>query len=183
MNMSSHADSGDTRTWWLPFSASLKANMASETKSVLFICFGNICRSPMAEFVFKDMVKNSDYPASWRVDSAGFVDWNEGNNPEEMVDIVLSENSIPVDKHRARKVRESDFNEFDYILSLDEGVMEKLVRQKPKECRAKLELLRRYDPAEEIIKDPYCGSKADYEKVFRQCKVCLTNFFKAVTES
>jgi low molecular weight phosphotyrosine protein phosphatase len=157
--------------------------MATKTKSVLFICLGNICRSPMAEFVFKEMVKNSGQSASWRIDSAGFADWNAGNSPQELVKIVLSENSIPVGEHRARKIRNSDFSDFDYILSMDEAVMNELVKQKPKECRAKLELLRRYDPAQEIIEDPYCGSKADYEKVFRQCKVCLTNFLEAVDQN
>jgi protein-tyrosine-phosphatase len=157
--------------------------MATKTKSVLFICLGNICRSPMAEFVFKDMVKNSGQSASWKIDSAGFVDWNEGNSPEELVEIVLLENSIPVGEHRARKIRKSDFNDFDYILSMDEAVMDKLVKQKPKESRAKLELLRQYDPAEEIFKDPYCGSKADFEKVLRQCKLCLTNFLEAVNKN
>ena len=157
--------------------------MAAETKSVLFICLGNICRSPMAEFVFKELVKNSGQPASWRIDSAGFVDWNEGCNPEELVGIVLSENCIPVGEHKARKIRNNDFSNFDYILSMDEAVMDKLVRQKPHESTAKLELLRLYDPSQEIIKDPYCGTKADYEKVFRQCKICLTNFLEAVNKN
>ena len=136
----------------------------------------------MAEFVFKEMVKNFGQSAAWKIDSAGFVDWNEGSSPEELVEIVLSENSIPVGEHRARKIQNSDFNDFDYILSLDEDVMGKLVRQKPKDSRAKLELLRRYDPAQEIINDPYCGSKADYEKVFRQCNVCLPNFLDAANK-
>ena len=157
--------------------------MATKTKSVLFICLGNICRSPMAEFVFKEMVKKSGQSATWKIDSAGFVDWNEGNSPEELVEVVLSDNSIPVREHRARKIRKSDFSDFDYILSLDEAVMDKLVKQKPKESKAKLELLRRYDPAQEIISDPYCGSKGDFEKVFRQCNVCLTNFLEAANKN
>ena len=137
----------------------------------------------MAEFVFTDMVKNSGRSAFWKIDSAGYVDWNEGNSPEDLVEVVLSENSIPVHKHRARKIRSRDYSDFDYILSMDEGVMDSLVKQKPKECRAKLELLRHYDPAQEIIKDPYCGTKSDYEKVFRQCKVCLSNFLEAVDKN
>ena len=137
----------------------------------------------MAEFLFKELVKNSGQSASWKIDSAGFVDWNEGCNPEELVKIVLSENSIPVGEHTARKIRNSDFSDFDYILSMDEAVMDKLVEQKPDKSKAKLELLRRYDPLQEIIKDPYYGTKADYEKVFRQCKVSLTNFLEAVNEN
>lgn len=136
----------------------------------------------MAEFVFKELVRNSGQSASWRIDSAGFVDWNEGCNPEELVRIVLSENSIPVGEHIARKVRNSDFSDFDYILSMDEAVMDKLVKQKPGGSKAKLELLRWYDPSQEVIKDPYCGTKADYEKVFKQCKVSLTNFLEAVNK-
>ena len=166
----------------LSYGALIETNMATKSKSVLFVCLGNICRSPMAEFLFKDMVRNSSQPLSWRIDSAGYADWNEGCFPEELVEIVLSENSIPIGEHRARKIRQSDFDDFDFILTLDEAVMAKLVKEKPKNSKAKLELLRQYDPAQEIVKDPYCGTKADYEKVFRQCKVSLTNFLRAVTE-
>ena len=150
-------------------------------KSVLFVCYGNICRSPMAEALFREMVKKNSRSLSWRIDSAGFVDWNEGSKPDVGTLTVLSENSIPVGEHRARKMEKKDFYEFDFIFSMDEFVTEKLLVQTPHDSKAKVEPLRRYDPEQQIFEDPYGGTKADFEKVFRQSIVCLKHFLEKIS--
>lgn len=76
----------------------------NEAKSVLFVCLGNICRSPMAKFIFQDMVNNLGQSDCWTIDSAGYADWNKGSRPQQMVEIVLSDHSIPVSEHRARQI-------------------------------------------------------------------------------
>ncbi|XP_046862614.1 low molecular weight phosphotyrosine protein phosphatase-like [Xenia sp. Carnegie-2017] len=154
--------------------------MSIQGKSVLFVCRGNICRSPMAMFLLKHIVKDKE---GWVIDSAGYEDWNTGCGPQEHVYNVMSEHSIPSGDHRARKIEKSDFDRFDYVLCLDEYVMRKLKEEypDPSRCRAKLQLLREYDPKKEVFEDPYRGTKSDYEKVFQQCQVCLKNFFHAVS--
>ena len=87
---------------------------------------------------------------------------------------------IPVGNQHARKISANDFYDFDFILSIDEGVMEELLQLKPEDSNVKVELLRRYHPNQDVIKDPYCGTKADFEKVFRQSQVCLTRFLESI---
>lgn len=129
----------------------------------------------MAEALFREMTRKSGQSHVWRIDSAG-IHASDGSPPSDGTLRILSENSIPIGELRARKIEDKDFREFDFILSMDEWVMEKLVRQKPKDSKAKLELLRRYDPEQKVFKDPYEGTKQDFEEVFRQCEVCLTQF-------
>jgi protein-tyrosine phosphatase len=85
---------------------------------VLFVCMGNICRSPMAEAVFQEMVKQAGLSDKIQVDSAGTGDWHTGESAHEGTLAVLRRNGIPYNG-RARQVTRADLDEFDYVLAMD----------------------------------------------------------------
>jgi len=129
--------------------------MTESKKSVLFICLGNICRSPIAEAVFVNALKQSAKADSWTVDSAAIGNWHVGKGPDSRAISVLSQHNITTE-HKARQVKKSDFLKYDYIFGMDHENIDDLKSIEPTETCAKIELLGSYDPnGELIIEDPY----------------------------
>ncbi|KAL5007860.1 hypothetical protein ScPMuIL_016666 [Solemya velum] len=156
-----------------------------EKKSVLFICLGNICRSPIAEAVFLDLLKKKGDLANWHVDSGALGDWHVGKGPYHRTMKTLKKFGITDYHHKARLVKTEDFNKFDYIFGMDNANLEGLEELKPgKEYKAKIQLLGEYDPEKElIIVDPYFDDKdEDFEYVFQQCKRCCESFLEFSTK-
>src|SRR5690606_26802126 len=88
---------------------------------VLFVCLGNICRSPMAEAIFRDMVKREGLDAYIEVDSAGTGDWHVGKPPHEGTRRLLDSKQISYAGLVARQLTKEDLSTFDYILAMDEN--------------------------------------------------------------
>jgi len=86
---------------------------------VLFVCLGNICRSPMAEAAFREIVKREGLQEKVQVDSAGTGHWHVGAVPHRGTRNILEENSIPFEGIRARQVETNDLTKFDYIIAMD----------------------------------------------------------------
>ncbi len=86
---------------------------------VLFVCLGNICRSPMAEAVFRDLVKREGLEDKIKADSAGTGDWHIGNPPHKGTREILNENQISAEGLVARQIQSGDIEEFDYIIAMD----------------------------------------------------------------
>ncbi|MBB3110337.1 protein-tyrosine phosphatase [Paenibacillus phyllosphaerae] len=95
---------------------------------VLFVCLGNICRSPMAEAVFKQQLREQGLTETIEVDSAGTGDWHLGKIPHEGTRRLLDEHGVSYEGMRARQVRLSDYHDFDYIVCMDSN-NERDVRQ------------------------------------------------------
>ncbi|EDS27454.1 low molecular weight protein-tyrosine-phosphatase [Culex quinquefasciatus] len=125
---------------------------------VLFVCFANTCRSPMAEAVLNHL--QSKKQLNWAVDSAGTSDMNAGRSPNPNTFAVLREHGLG-SSHVSRQVRVEDFSNFDYILSMDESNLSYLKRIAPEGCRAKVELLGEYrmDELDKIVVDPYVRNR------------------------
>nr|XP_020445431.1 low molecular weight phosphotyrosine protein phosphatase isoform X2 [Monopterus albus] len=150
---------------------------ATSTKSVLFVCLGNICRSPIAEAVFRKMATDSGVADKWVIDSSATSD----SNIEASALACLMKHGIET-SHRARKVTKDDFMSFTYILCMDESNLSDLTKKAKtvNNCKAKIELLGSYDPQKQrIIRDPYYGSDEDFEKVYEQCVRCCKAFLEA----
>ncbi|KAM7367893.1 hypothetical protein PAMP_014159 [Pampus punctatissimus] len=153
---------------------------ASGTKSVLFVCLGNICRSPIAEAVFRKMATDAGVVDKWRIDSAATSTYEIGNPPDYRGQACMKKHDVPM-RHVARQVTKEDFISFEFILCMDESNLSDLNRKAKsvKNSRAKIELLGSYDPQKQlIIKDPYYGSDEDFEKVYEQCVRCCKAFLE-----
>ncbi|MCJ8741409.1 hypothetical protein PDJAM_G00070420 [Pangasius djambal] len=153
---------------------------AAGGKSVLFVCLGNICRSPIAEAVFRKMATENEVVDKWVIDSGATSDWNIGSAPDERSVACLKKHNTDTD-HRARQVTKEDFATFEYILCMDESNLRDLNRKanSVKNCKAKIELLGSYDPEKQlVIQDPYYGSEQDFEMVYEQCVRCCRVFLE-----
>ncbi len=137
--------------------------------SVLFVCLGNICRSPMAEGVFRHVVDEAGVTDRFRIDSAGTGDWHVGESPDIRSVRTAAGRGVRLGGH-ARQIRAEDFRRFDYILAMDRSNLEDLeeIRRRV-EGEASLYLLREFDPeggpgAE--VPDPYYGGPTGFDDVF-----------------
>lgn len=144
---------------------------------VLFVCMGNICRSPLAEGVFRHLAARAGV-ADAVVDSAGTDAWHEGEPPDPRSLEVAERHGVSLEGQRARPVRPSDFDAFDVIVAMDADNLKQLKARCPREHQGKLRLMREFDPqGDGDVPDPYYGGRAGftvaYEMVERSCAALL----------
>jgi len=134
---------------------------------VLFVCMGNICRSPTAEGVFKKHVEVADLIDRIDIDSAGTHAYHVGENPDPRAMKTAFERDIDLSKLRARKAVEEDFNKFDYVLAMDKDNYENLLSICPPGSERKLSLFMSYAPHLNVeeVPDPYYGGPKGFENV------------------
>ena len=128
-------------------------------RSVLFVCTGNICRSPTAEGVLRQLAAKEGIEL--HVASAGTGDWHVGSPPDERAQHHAKGRGYDLSAQRARQVRESDFEEFDLVLAMDRGHLRALERMAPPEARHKVRLFI----AGRDVPDPYYGGPQGFEHV------------------
>lgn len=135
--------------------------------SVLFICLGNICRSPLAEAAFRAEAARIGLEAE--VDSAGTGDWHIGHPPDPRAAAVASRNGIDIQGLRARQVRADDFHRFDHIVALDEQNLDDLRAMRPPRSKAELSLLLDHVEGREgeAVADPYYGHDDHFDITWR----------------
>jgi protein-tyrosine phosphatase len=134
--------------------------------SVLFVCTGNICRSPTAEGVFKHCVEKAGLAARITSDSAGTHDYHVGEPPDPRTQAAARRRGYELGELRARRVRRDDFERFDYVLAMDEANLRQLERICPQQHAHKLKLFLEFgDGAPREVPDPYYGDPDGFERV------------------
>ena len=153
---------------------------------LLFVCLGNICRSPTAEGVMRSLVERDGLEASIELESAGTGGWHVGSPPDERATAAARAHGVLLEG-RARQVTPEDFDRFDLLLAMDRENMRELRRLAPGEVeRAKVRMLREFDPVNLArglegsaagdrhrqdeqdldVPDPYYGASGGFEEVF-----------------
>lgn len=133
---------------------------------VLFVCLGNICRSPTAEAVFRHLVKEAGLQERVVIDSAGTGDWHVGAPPDPRACKVAEKRGYDLKALRGRQVSRRDFSQFDYVLAMDQENVRALTRLSPPEHREKIRLLSSFcSKATDGVPDPYGRKIEDFERV------------------
>lgn len=135
--------------------------------NVLFVCLGNICRSPMAEGILKQIYSQRSIKGN--VESVGLMDWNADKAADYRAVAIARENGLDITAHRARQIRKEDFDRFDVILAMDGHNIRLLEKLAPPENQHKIKLLRGTGD----IKDPYQGSEKDFREALILIKQCI----------
>ena len=133
---------------------------------VLFVCLGNICRSPTAEGVFRQLVKEAGLADAIEVDSAGTGDYHIGEKPDPRACWAASRRGYDLSSLRARQVTAKDFQDFDYVLAMDEQNLRALQRIAAPDGAHKLKMLTDFCSSGECgIPDPYIGGPEGFDRV------------------
>ena len=133
---------------------------------VLFVCLGNICRSPTAEGVFRRYVEQAGLSDIISIDSAGTSDWHIGKTPDPRTQAAAAKRGYDVSTLRGRQATAEDFSEFDLILAMDKSNLADLQSLRPAGAGVEVDLfLRRYDLAVTEVPDPYYGGEDGFEQV------------------
>lgn len=133
---------------------------------VLFVCLGNICRSPTAEAVFRHVLAHEGADLRVVVDSAGTHGYHIGEPPDPRTQAAAARRGIDMSGLRARQVHADDFEEFDLILAMDRENLAELKRRSPARLHDRVQLFLEYTAlTEREVPDPYYGGEAGFEQV------------------
>jgi protein-tyrosine phosphatase len=149
---------------------SARPGASTRPTRLLFVCLGNICRSPTAEGVMRALVRSAGLEDRVHVDSAGTGSWHVGSGPDERAAAAAEERGIAL-AGRARQVRREDLSDFDLLLAMDRSNLEALqALAGSEEERSRVRLLREFDPAAAAsgdldVPDPYYGAANGFEEV------------------
>ena len=152
--------------------------------AVVFVCLGNICRSPAAEAVMGGLVAQAGLADRVTIDSAGTAGWHDGDRPDRRTRDEARRRGWPLD-HRGRRFRTSDFDRFDLVLAMDHDNVADLVdlAAAGTDQRDRIHLLAEFDPTAEpgqIVPDPYYGDESDFAATFDRCERACAGLLEIV---
>jgi len=132
---------------------------------LLFVCLGNICRSPMAEGVFRRVAEEAGAAHLFEIDSAGMGDWHKGEAPDVRAREAARGRGIDISGQSARKVELEDFDDFDLLLAMDASNVADLYDIAPHDARHKIRRLLEYAPYADTmdVPDPYYGGPQGFD--------------------
>lgn len=142
---------------------------------ILFICHGNICRSPMAEFIMKKLVSDAGLSSSFKIDSAATSTEEIGNGIHYGAKEKLTEKNIPFSAHRARQITDEDYAEYDYLIGMDVENLYYMQRKWDKDPEDKMSLLLTFAGKDRDIADPWYTHNFEptYNDILEGCTALL----------
>jgi len=149
---------------------------------ILFVCMGNICRSPSAEGSFRSIVLKQELSDFFEIDSAGTHAYHIGNPPDSRSQQTARKYGIDLSNQKARQVHEIDFYYYDYIIAMDTDNIQILRSIRPADSQSQIKLLLDYlpDTSFQSVPDPYFEGKFDevFEMIYAACASFLENLVK-----
>ena len=156
----------------------------AKPRKVLFVCLGNICRSPAADEIFRQVVTERGNFADWEIDSAGIGNWHAGQLPDHRMRIHARRRGYEL-THHARQISESDFDRFDLIIGMDSGNISDLKELAPSpEAMEKIVPMSRYFTKAtryDHVPDPYYEGAEGFELVLDLLENACDNVFDSLT--
>jgi protein-tyrosine phosphatase len=151
---------------------------------VLFVCMGNICRSPTAEGVFRHVVDEAGLAMQIAADSAGTSDFQKGDPPDKRAQQAALRRGYNLSRLKARQVRPQDFHEFDHILAMDKKNLRDLNAIYPSGAKAKVSLFLEYAQSAKLteVPDPYYGGPQGFELVLDLVEDAAQGFLRHLIE-
>jgi protein-tyrosine phosphatase len=139
--------------------------MPAAMTRILFVCLGNICRSPMAEGVFRRVIEAEGVADRFEIDSAGLGDWHVGQAPDNRARAAASARGVDISGQRARQVVPADFGDFDLLLVMDRANYIELKRRAPGDARAKIRHFLDFAPqvGTKDVPDPFFGDAEGFD--------------------
>ncbi|MCC6623869.1 MAG: low molecular weight phosphotyrosine protein phosphatase [Deltaproteobacteria bacterium] len=152
----------------------------SAPPAVLFMCLGNICRSPIAEGVAR--AESARRGLDWRLDSCGTGAWHVGEPPDPRSVAVARRHGVDIAAQRARQLAASDFADFDWIVAMDRSCLDTAQRRAPRAARARLVPFMPFvpDAPEPDVPDPYYGGPEGFQRVWDLLHAGMPRLFDAV---
>lgn len=152
---------------------------------MLFVCMGNICRSPTAEGVFTKLIVEKKLDSRFAIDSAGTHAYHVGNPPDARAQHAALKRGVELQHLRARKVHSSDFEYFDYVLAMDDDNFSILIHECPDEHKDKLKYFLDYAPHLGVreVPDPYYGGKHGFEQVLDMVEDASLGFLETLQKA
>lgn len=152
------------------------------TPSVLFVCLGNICRSPLAEGAMRAAAGAAGLTV--KIDSAGTGAWHSGEAPDPRAQEVAARDGVDISGLRARQVTAQDFRDFDHIVAMDLTNLENLRKLAPAGARARLSLMLDHVPGREglPVADPFYGSDSGFDATWRDVRAGAQGLLEAMAQ-
>ena len=151
---------------------------------VLMVCLGNICRSPTAEAMLRQKVREAGLDDRVEVDSAGTADYHVDSPPDRRATAHGEKRGLKMQHLRGRQVERADFERFDYVLAMDDDNLANLQRLRPAGSRAKVALLMSFAPQARAreVPDPYYGGAEGFEHVLDLTEAAADGFLRSVAD-
>jgi protein-tyrosine phosphatase len=151
---------------------------------VLFVCLGNICRSPLGAAILKKKIIDEGMERWVEVDSCGTSNYHIGDGADPRTIASASRHGVPVD-HCARQLTKEDLDDFDFIFAMDKSNYRNILRLvRGSDVKSKIKLMRDFDPEAKgaEVPDPYHGDEKDFQEVFDILDRCTTTFVEHLRE-